>query len=98
VGALLELNVHLGVADGDLGRGVDEVAEQVGGLGVFVAIADARTEEPIKAGSHQRELQVAVDLHRHGRGQRIHMEELDAVGDAVLDDHALGVAGDELDR
>ena len=45
--------------------------------------------------SHQRELQVAGNLHGHGRGEGIHVEEINAVGDAVFDDHALRIALDE---
>ena len=55
-----------------------------------------RGQEPIEAAGHQGQLQVAVDLHRHRRGQGVHVEEVDPVLDRVLDDHPLGVAADEL--
>ena len=66
-------------------------------LGPFVAVADALAQHAIQAAGHQRQLQIAVDLHRHGRRQRVHVEEVDAVRDGVFDDHALGVAADELE-
>ena len=40
-------------------------------------------------------MQAAVDLHRHGRGQRVHREEVDPIRDGVLDDHPLGVPPDQ---
>ena len=66
------------------------------GLGDLVTIADANRQQPIQAAGHQRQLQVAVDLHGHRRGQRIHVEEIDPVLDVVLDQHPLGVTTDEV--
>ena len=83
------------IRDRHLGRGVDEIAEQVAGLGRLVAVADALPQEAIEAAGHQRQLQVAVDLHGHRRGQGVHVEEVDAVLDVVLDEHPLGVAADQ---
>jgi len=66
------------------------------GLGGLVTIADADRQQAIQAADHQRQLQVAVDLHRHCRAQRVHVEEGDLVLDVVLDQHPLGVAADEV--
>ena len=60
-------------------------------LGALVAPTDASGEQPVEAAGHQSQLQVAVDFHRYGRGQGIHVKEIDAIRDAVLDDHPLGV-------
>ena len=77
-------------------RGVDEVAEQVARLGRLVAVADANGQQAIQAAGHQRQLQVAVDLHRHRRGEGVHVEEVDPVLDVVLDEHPLGIAADQV--
>lgn len=50
----------------------------------------------VQTAGHERELKVESDLHRHSGGQRVHVEEVDGVGDGILDDHAPGVAVDEL--
>jgi hypothetical protein len=49
------------------------------GLGNFITVADADRQETVEAAGHQGELQVAVDLHCHGRRQGIHVEEVDTV-------------------
>ena len=41
----------------------------------------------VQSTGHQRQLQVAIDLHRHRRAQGVHAEKNDAIRDAVLDDH-----------
>ena len=67
-------------------------------LADLVAVADADRQEAVEAAGHQRQLQVAVDLHRHRRGQGVHVEEVDPVLDVVLDQHPLGVAADQVGR
>ena len=43
-------------------------------------------------------MEVAVHFHGDGGGEGVHMKELDAVLDGVLDDHAAGIAFDEFGR
>ena len=74
-----------------LGRGIHEVLEQMPRLGLFVAPADAAGQQAVQAAGHQRQLQVAVDLHRHGRAQGVHVKEVDPIRDPILDDHPLSV-------
>ncbi len=64
-------------------------------LGRLVPVADPAAEQSIQAAGHQRQLKVTVDLHGHGRRQRIHVEEVNPVSDVVLDEHALGVSTDQ---
>lgn len=75
MGAYLKAHLDLLGGDRHLGGGVDEIAEDVSALGCFVAVADAVTEDPLEAAGQLSELQVAVNLHRHGRRERVHMEE-----------------------
>jgi len=96
VGPLAEAHLDgVGGDGGDLARGLDEVPIDVAGLSSCVAAADAGTEEAVRARSHEGELGVAVDHHRDRRGQRVHVEEVDAVGDGVLDQHPHCVGADE---
>ena len=81
--------------DCDKRLGFDKVAEQVAGVRGGVLLADFCPEQAVEGAGHEGQLQVAVDFERHGRGQGIDVEELDAVGDAVFDEHAAGV---ELDQ
>ena len=96
MGAFLEPYFDLTVGDGDLGGGIDQIAKEVATLGLLVAVADAVAEESIETAGQQGQLQVTIDLHGHRRGERVHVEEVDAVGDVVLDHHALGIAADQL--
>ena len=84
VGALLEPYHDFALRDRDFCRGVDEVAEQMAGLGGLVAVADADGQQAVQAARHQRQLQVAVDLHRHRRGERVHVEEVDPILDVLF--------------
>ena len=97
MGAFLKTHGDVALIDEDIGGGVDEVAEDVLKFGGGVAVADSFPEEPIEAAGHHGQLQIATDLHGNGRGQCVHVEEVDAVGDAVLDQHALRVPSDEMD-
>src|SRR5208337_5175443 len=71
VGTLLEPHYDLFVRDLHTGRGVDEVAEQMPRLSDLVAVAEAACQESVEAAGHQGQLQVAVDLHRYRRAQRV---------------------------
>lgn len=84
---LLEPDLNVALADAYGGGGVDKVPEEASGFGVFIAIAELPSQEPVEAAAHEDELEITVDLH----GDGVHVEE-----DAVLDEHALGVAGDQL--
>ena len=86
------------LGDPDGRAGVDELAEDGARLRDFEALSDTDAEEPVEAAGHQRELDIEIDAHGHGGGERIHVEEVDGVGDGVLDHHAAGVAVDEPGR
>ena len=61
MGAAMEAYPDLAVGDGDVGRHVDEVAEDQAGLGVVVA-AHAACHETVKTGGEDEERHVEVDL------------------------------------
>src|SRR3954470_19066947 len=73
VGSLLELHHDFTLTDRHARRGVNEVAEQVAQLGRLVTLAYPQGQKPVETARHQRQLQVAVDLQRDRRGQRVHV-------------------------
>src|SRR5262249_23218227 len=96
--ALLKLDEDLFGADGNFRCGINEVAKDVTGFCRLVSIGDLRYEEAIEARSHQCELKITIDFERHSRREGIHMKEIDSISNAVLDNHSLGVASDQLWR
>ena len=98
MGTLLIPHDDLRLGERHLGRGIHEVLEQMSRLGMFVAPADPPGQQAVQAAGHQGQLQVAIDLHRHRRAQRVHVKEVDPIRDAVLDDHPLGVPLDQAGR
>ena len=97
MGAAVEADGDVTVGDDDVGRHVDEVAEDLTGLGVVVA-AHASSHEAIEAAGEHEQGHVEVDLEADGGGQCVDVEEADGIGESVLDEHAPGVADDELAR
>ena len=95
-GVFLETHDDRLLVDGHDGGGIDEVAEQVLRFCRLVAVADAIRQHAVEAARHDRQLNVAVDFECDGTRQGIHVKKIDAVLDAVFDEHALGVAADEL--
>ena len=96
MGAAAQPHLDAVLADAHGGRGAHEALEQLAGARLLVAVADAAGQQAVQRAGHDGELQVGVDLQRHGRGERVHVEEVDRLGDGVLDDHAAGVAVDEV--
>ena len=96
VGTLLEPHDDFALGDRDFRRGVDEIAEEMPGLRDLVTIPDANRQQAIQAAGHERQLQIAVDLHGNRRRESIHVEEIDPVLDVILDEHPLSVPTDEV--
>ena len=94
--AFLELDHDLRLQNADLGGGLDKVPKKVAWGDTLVSIPNLRSQESIKATGHQRQLQITIDLHRYSRRQRIHVKEINPIGNPVLDHHALGIALDQL--
>ena len=94
----LELNHDLRLQNADMSGGLNKVPKKVARGDALVSIPNLRSQESIEATGHQRQLQITIDLHRHSRGQGIHVKEINPIGNPVLDDHALGIALDQLRR
>ena len=75
--------------------GITQVVEERLGLSMVIRPADFFRQETVQGTGHERDLQVEVDFQAHHGRQRVEVEELHRLGDAVLDQHALGVARDQ---
>jgi hypothetical protein len=67
MGTLLIPHDHGRFGQRHLGRGIHEVLKQVPRLSTFVTPADANSQQTVQAAGHQGQLEVAVNLDRHGR-------------------------------
>ena len=90
---LIEGHDHSRLLDLDRRGDVQQVAEDRLGLGLVVLPPDPVRHQAIQRAGHHRDLQVEIDLQAHHRRQGIEVEELDRLGDPVLDQHPLRVAG-----
>src|SRR5260370_32705757 len=81
------------VGDLDLGWGIQEMAEQLAGLRGFIS-GQSPAQHSIKSAGNFGQSDVEIDLQADRRTQRIQMKEFDGVGQPVLDQHPLRVAGD----
>src|SRR5205085_6894053 len=79
----------------DVGGRIDEVTEDVACLRIGIAAHTTR-QQPVQATGDDQQGHVEVHFHSHRRGQRVHVEEAHGVGQGVLDQHALGIAGEQL--
>src|SRR3972149_1242198 len=57
--------------------------------------AHPAAKQPIEAAGDSEQRHVEVDLQTDRGRECVHVKEADGVGDRVLNEHALGVAGDE---
>ena len=93
--AFVELDKHAMLFNGDSGRDIQEVSEDFLCLGSGVFASDSLGHEPVEGTGHKGYLQIEVNLEaNHGR-EGVDMEELNGFGNSVLDEHSLGVAGDQ---
>ncbi len=95
---LLKFDLDVVFANGYSGGCLDEVLEDVAGFGGLIAVANRGTQEPIKTAGHEGQLQITVHFHGHSRGKRIHVEEINTIGNIVFDQHPLGIAADQFCR
>ena len=70
----LELNHDLRLQNADMSGGLNKVPKKVARGDALVSIPNLRSQESIEATGHQRQLQITIDLHRHRRGQSIHVK------------------------
>ena len=89
-----KLTSHFFVRHRDGGREINQIAEDLAGLRVGVA-AQALGQQAVEATGQDQQRHVEVNLEADGRGERIQMKEADRVGERVLNEHALGIAGEE---
>ena len=95
VSAFVEFDKHAMLFNGDSRGDIQEVSEDLLGLGAGVFAPDPLGHEAVEGTGDESDLQIEVDLEaNHGR-ERVDMEELNGFGNSVLDEHSLSVARDQ---
>ncbi len=94
MGATMVVHGNLFVADDNVGRHVNEVAENLAGLGVGVA-AHLLGDEAIESAGQNQQRHVEIHLEPHRRGKGVNMKETHRVGERVFNEHALGITGQQ---
>ena len=93
--ALVERHGDIVVGDVYGGGNVEEVSEDFFRLSSIVLATDLVRHESIERTGNESDLQVEIDFESdHGR-EGVDVKELDGFGDAVFNEHALGIAGDQ---
>lgn len=96
VGAAAEEHFDAGLADADSGIREQDVVGDLAGTARPVAIAARAGQVTVQGAGHEGEAQVGVDLGLDDGEERVHAEEVDGLGEDVLDHHAAGAAADEF--
>src|SRR3990170_3813085 len=91
----MKANLHLSLGYLDVGRHVDEVAEDLPGLGIGIA-THLLSERSVESTGNRQQRHIEVHLQPYGRRQGVHVEKPNGVRERVFNQHALGVPSDEL--
>jgi len=94
VGAFIQGYVDARFLDGDGGGDIEEIAEEFLGLSPLIFAPDLGGQEPIERTGHEGNLEVEINFEPDHGGEGVEVEELDGLGDAVFDEHAMGIACD----
>src|SRR5262249_49176643 len=89
--ALIKPDLDFTIGESHQCQRINKVAEDVARFGRVITFADLLPQEPAQTAAHQRQLQIAGDLQRHTRGERINMKEVDSIGNSIFDDHPLSI-------
>ncbi|MBO0835819.1 MAG: hypothetical protein J2P28_09900, partial [Actinobacteria bacterium] len=95
MGTAMEAYRDFGGRDRDIGRHVDQVTEDLTRLRIVVS-AHAAGHDAVEAGGEDEQGHVEVGLEGDRGGERVNVEEAHRVAQRVLDEHAPGIAGDQL--
>ena len=74
MGSLGQGNFDTFTGDLDFGWGIEEMAEQLAGLGGFIS-SESAAQHPVQSACHFCQSYVEIDLEAHRRTQRIQMKE-----------------------
>ena len=88
----LKANEDVFSLDEQGGTGIDEVSEDMSGLGFWISIAQFRPEQAVEAAGHEGELEIQIDLHRHRGRQGVHVKKINSIGKVIFNNHPLGIA------
>ncbi len=95
-GACAHLDDNFILGDGYLSGVSCQIPKEGPGLGFFIAVSDSGPQESIEHAGHNGQLHINIDAHGHGRAQGIHVKEVNGIADEIFDDHAAGIAINEL--
>ena len=84
MGAAVEAHGNFGWRGGDIGRHVDQVAEDLARLGIVIA-THAAGHDAVEAGGKDEQCHVEVGLEGDRRGERVDVEEAYGVAQRGLD-------------
>ena len=92
--AAMEADLGFAFRDGDVGRDVDQVAEDLASLRIGIA-AHRLGEDAIEPTGDDEKDHVEINLESDGGRQRVHVKEAHCIGERVFDEHALSVSGNQ---
>lgn len=93
MGAFVERNHHGSRFDVNRGGHVQQIVEEGLRLRVSIGAPKLVRQHAVQRTGHECDLQIEIDAQTDHRRQGIQMKKLDGFRDAVLNEHALGVAG-----
>ena len=96
VGVAADPHFDAALPDAHFAGRAHETLEQLAGANALVALAQTAAQQAVQRRGHDGELQVGIHLQRDRRGERVHVEEVDRLGDGVLDARAASVAVDQV--
>ena len=73
-----------------------EFFEECAGLGGFHSPPDPLGQESVECIGHECELEIHFNFEGDCRAERIHVKEVNGIGQCVFDDHAPGVSVNQL--
>jgi hypothetical protein len=83
------------LGDGDIGRHVDQVAEDLARLCIVIA-AHAASHQAIETAAQDQQRHVKIDFEADRGGQGVAVKKAHGIGEGIFDEHAFGIAGDQL--
>jgi hypothetical protein len=83
------------VGDDDVGGHVDQIAKDLARSGIIVATHAARYQA-IQGGSQDQQRRVEIYFESDRGRQRVDVKKAHGVGQGILDQHVLGIVGNQL--
>jgi hypothetical protein len=95
MGAAMEAHRDVVVCDCDIGRHVDQITKDLARLSIIIT-AHATGHQAIETAGEDEQCHVEIDFEPDRGGQGIAVKEAHGIGEGIFDEHAFGVADDQL--